>query len=60
MVASGRLAVEGVDAAGVRFVLSLHGPGEIVSLVRMLGNTCFVYHFVVQEGTVLVPWAGRS
>ena len=39
VVASGRLAVEGVDAAGVRFVLSLHGPGEIVSLVRMLGNS---------------------
>ena len=60
VVASGRLAVEGVDAAGVRFVLSLHGPGEIVSLVRMLGNTCFVYHFVVQEGTVLVHLPGGA
>lgn len=60
VVASGRLAVEGVDAAGVRFVLSLHGPGEIVSLVRMLGNIRFVYHFVVQEGTVLVHLPGGA
>lgn len=54
VVASGRLEVEGVDASGVRFVLSMHGPGEIVSLVRLLKNIRFVYDFQAHEGTTIV------
>lgn len=54
VVVAGRLLVEGVNAVGARFVLALHGPGEILGLVRMLEHTCFLYHFQVAENTVLV------
>lgn len=58
LVAAGRLEVEGVNASGHRFVLSMHGPGEIVGLVRLLKNIRFVYDFQVHEGTVLVHLPG--
>lgn len=58
VVVTGRLEVEGVDADGMRFILSMHGPGEVVGLVRLLKNTRFVYHFQACEGTVLVHLPG--
>lgn len=54
VVVSGRLLIEGVDAAGSRFVLAVHGPGEILGLVRLLEHIRFMYHFQVEPGTVLV------
>lgn len=54
VVVSGRLMVVGVDTAGARFVLALHGPGEILGLVRMLDHIQFLYDFQVAQDTVLV------
>ena len=54
VVVAGRLLVEGVDAQGGRHVLALHGPGEIVGLVRLLEHVQFMYFFQVAQDTVLV------
>lgn len=54
VVVSGCLEVGGVDASGARFVLSLHGPGDILGLARLLERTRFVYDYHAHEATVLV------
>ena len=54
VVASGGVAVDSVDASGARFLLSIHGPGEITALMRLLEDVGFVYDFHAREPTVLV------
>lgn len=60
VVVSGCLEVGGVDASGARFVLSLHGAGDILGLARMLKRTRFVYDYHAHEATVLVEIPGDA
>lgn len=60
VVVSGCLEVGGVDAMGARFVLSLHGAGDILGLARMLEHTQFVYDYHAHQPTVLVEIPGAS
>ena len=45
VVASGCVAVDHVDAAGQRFLLSMYGPGDITSLIRLLTDAPFRFGF---------------
>ena len=52
VVVSGCLEVSGVNAQGVKFVLSMHGPGEILGLVRLLEGVEMMYDYHAHEDTV--------
>lgn len=54
VVVSGCLEVSGVNAAGAKFVLSMHGAGEILGLVRLLEIPQRMYDYHAHEDTVLV------
>lgn len=53
VVASGCVAVDSVDASGARFLLAVHGPGDLTGLMRLLDETEFVYNFHAHEPSVL-------
>lgn len=54
IVVSGAVAVDSVDAAGARFLLTTFAPGEVGSLIRLLEDRVFVYSFHAAQPTVLV------
>lgn len=54
IVVSGAVAVDSVDAAGARFLLTTFAPGEAVGLIRLLEDRAFVYSFHAAQPTVLV------
>ena len=54
VVVSGSVAVDSVDVAGTRFLLTVFGPGDLMGLVRLLEGAQFVYDYHALEPTVLV------
>jgi LysR family hydrogen peroxide-inducible transcriptional activator len=54
VVASGCVAVDHVDAAGQRFLLSMYGPGDITSLIRLLTDAPFRFGFHAREPSTVV------
>ncbi len=54
VVVSGCMEVSGMNAAGAKFMLSMHGPGDVVALVRLLKDVPMVYDYHAREDTVLV------
>ena len=54
VVASGCVAVDHVDAAGQRFLLSMYGPGDITSLIRLLTDAPFHFGFHAREPSTVV------
>ena len=54
VVASGCIAVDHIDASGQHFLLSMYGPGDITSLIRLLTDAPFHFGFHAREPSTVV------
>lgn len=54
LVVSGCLETSGLNAGGMKFLLALLGPGDVVGLIRLLKVGALVYNYHAHEDTMLV------
>lgn len=60
VVASGCISVDHVDVSGERFLLSVYGPGDVTSLIRLLADAPFHFSFHARERSSVVHIPGDA
>jgi len=60
VVASGCISVDHVGVSGDRFLLSVYGPGDVTSLIRLLADAPFHFSFHARERSSVVHIPGDA